>query len=131
LNLTDADHGPTKSWGSDNRSPRRIDQAAHRVARLSSHAWSRAEWESTPIIPRTTLSPMAMGKRLRHVKQASMWVATEDLVRSAAHPFYGLQHGNECDVDRHAARDGFQDPAILFPELRPDEHRAHYDRPLD
>src|SRR4030095_642903 len=32
--------------------------------------------------------PMAMGKRKRHAKQASMWVATEDLPRSAAHPFY-------------------------------------------
>src|SRR5512143_2054821 len=37
---------------------------------------------------RTTLSPMAMGKRKRHAKQASMWVATQDLPRSAAHPFY-------------------------------------------
>jgi transposase len=32
---------------------------------------------------------MAMGKRRRHAKQASMWVATEDLPRSTAHPFYG------------------------------------------
>jgi transposase len=31
---------------------------------------------------------MAMGKRRRHAKQASMWVATQDLPRSAAHPFY-------------------------------------------
>ena len=32
---------------------------------------------------------MAMGKRRRHTKQASMWVvATQDLPRSAAHPFY-------------------------------------------
>lgn len=31
---------------------------------------------------------MAMGKRKRHAKQASMWVATHDLPRSAAHPFY-------------------------------------------
>jgi transposase len=31
---------------------------------------------------------MAMGKRKRHAKQASMWVATDDLPRSAAHPFY-------------------------------------------
>jgi transposase len=31
---------------------------------------------------------MAMGKRRRQAKQASMWVATEDLPRSAAHPFY-------------------------------------------
>jgi hypothetical protein len=31
---------------------------------------------------------MAMGKRRRHAKQASMWVATQDLPRSVAHPFY-------------------------------------------
>lgn len=29
-----------------------------------------------------------MGKRRRRAKQASMWVATQDLPRSAAHPFY-------------------------------------------
>src|SRR5204862_4015107 len=33
-------------------------------------------------------APMAMGKRKRHANQASMWVATQDLPRSAAHPFY-------------------------------------------
>jgi transposase len=31
---------------------------------------------------------MAMGKRRRRAKQMSMWVATQDLARSAAHPFY-------------------------------------------
>jgi transposase len=31
---------------------------------------------------------MATGKRKRHAKQASMWVATQNLPRSAAHPFY-------------------------------------------
>jgi hypothetical protein len=31
---------------------------------------------------------MAMGKRRRHAKQASMWVATQDLQCGAAHPFY-------------------------------------------
>jgi transposase len=31
---------------------------------------------------------MAMGKRRRRPKQTSMWVATQDLPRSAAHPFY-------------------------------------------
>jgi hypothetical protein len=30
---------------------------------------------------------MAMGKRKRRARQASMWVATQDLPRSAAHPF--------------------------------------------
>jgi len=38
--------------------------------------------------PRTTLSSMAMGKRRRREQQTSMWVATSDLPRSAAHPFY-------------------------------------------
>jgi transposase len=31
---------------------------------------------------------MATGKRKRHTKQASMWGATQDVPRSAAHPFY-------------------------------------------
>src|SRR5262245_34005241 len=31
---------------------------------------------------------MAMGKRRRRATQASMWVATQDLPHSAAHPFY-------------------------------------------
>ena len=31
---------------------------------------------------------MAMGKRRRRARQTSMWVATSDLPRSAAHPFY-------------------------------------------
>jgi transposase len=31
---------------------------------------------------------MAMGKRKRRARQASMWVASQDLPRSAAHPFY-------------------------------------------
>jgi len=31
---------------------------------------------------------MAMGKRRRHAKQATMWVTTQDLARTAAHPFY-------------------------------------------
>jgi hypothetical protein len=31
---------------------------------------------------------MAMGKRRRRAKQTSMWIATQDLPRSAAHSFY-------------------------------------------
>jgi hypothetical protein len=31
---------------------------------------------------------MAMGKRRWHPKQTSMWVATQELPRTAAHPFY-------------------------------------------
>jgi transposase len=43
---------------------------------------------STPLIVRTTLSTMSMGTRKRHAKQVSMCLATEELPRSAAHPFY-------------------------------------------
>jgi transposase len=46
---------------------------------------------------------MAMGKRKRHAKQVSMWVATHDLPRSAAHPFYARL--NEI-LDQHDF-DGF------------------------
>ena len=31
---------------------------------------------------------MAMGKRRQHANQTSMWVPSQDLPRSAAHPFY-------------------------------------------
>jgi hypothetical protein len=31
---------------------------------------------------------MAMGKRRRSLKQTSIWIATKDLPRTAAHPFY-------------------------------------------
>jgi transposase len=31
---------------------------------------------------------MGIGKRKRHAKQASMWLATHDMPRSAGHPFY-------------------------------------------
>jgi hypothetical protein len=41
---------------------------------------------------------MAMGKRNRHAQQASMWVATQDLPRSAGHPFYARL--NQL-LDRH------------------------------
>ena len=44
-----------------------------------------------------------MGKRKRHAKQASMWVATQDLPRSAAQPFYARL--NQI-LDRHGF-DGF------------------------
>jgi len=31
---------------------------------------------------------MSMGKRKRRARQASMWLATQELPRTAAHPFY-------------------------------------------
>ena len=43
---------------------------------------------STPLIPRTTLTRMAMGKRRRYARQKTMWVASTDLPQSAGHPFY-------------------------------------------
>jgi len=45
---------------------------------------------------------MAMGKRRRHATQTAMWVATNDLRRSGAHPFYTrLNHAFEqLDFDR-------------------------------
>ena len=48
---------------------------------------------------------MAMGKR-RYAKQASMWVATQDLPRSAAHPFYTRlnQILDQHDFDGYAER---------------------------
>jgi transposase len=46
---------------------------------------------------------MAMGKRRQHAKQASMWVATEDLPRSAAHPFYARLN----QILDHHGFDGF------------------------
>jgi transposase len=48
---------------------------------------------------------MAIGKRRRHAKQASMWVATQDLPRCAAHPFHAQlnqileQHGFDGYVE--------------------------------
>jgi hypothetical protein len=44
---------------------------------------------------------MAMGTRRRRPKQTSMWVATQDLPRTAAHPFYMRlnQIFDKADVD--------------------------------
>jgi transposase len=44
-----------------------------------------------------------MGKRRQHAKQALMWVATPDLPRSVAHPFYARlnQMLDQHDFDRY------------------------------
>jgi transposase len=53
---------------------------------------------------------MAMGKRRSRTKQTSMWVATQDLPRSAAHPFYARlnqildQHDFDGCVERLCER---------------------------
>jgi len=46
---------------------------------------------------------MAMGKRRRRPKQTSIWVATQDLPRSASHPFYTRlnQILDKADFDGH------------------------------
>ena len=58
---------------------------------------------STRSIPRTTPSQMAMGKRRQRPTQTSIWVATQDLPRSAAHPFYARlnQIFDKADFDRY------------------------------
>ena len=69
---------------------------------------------------------MPMGKRKRHAKQASIWVATQDLPRSAAHPFYTRlnQILDEHDFDRYVEElcqrfysdEGFTAHASLYRE---------------
>jgi hypothetical protein len=46
---------------------------------------------------------MAMGKQRRHAKQATMWMATQDLPRTAGHPFYARlnQILDEYDFDEY------------------------------
>ena len=45
---------------------------------------------------------MAMGKRKRKFRQRSMWIATQDLPRSASHPFY-------TQMNRILEQNGFDD----------------------
>ena len=45
---------------------------------------------------------MAMGKRQRKLRQQSMWIATQDLPRSASHPFY-------AQLNRILEQNGFDD----------------------
>jgi len=65
---------------------------------------------------------MAMGKH-RRIRQPSMWVATQDLPRSAAHPFYErlnqlLDHaGFDAFVERACAK--FYAPVLGRPGLAP------------
>jgi len=66
---------------------------------------------------------MAMGKRKRKHRQQSMWICTQDLPRSASHPFYAR-------LNRILARNGFDEyveelcsafyaPAMGRPSLAP------------
>jgi hypothetical protein len=58
---------------------------------------------------------MAMGKRKRELKPALLWVATQDLPRGAAHPFYARL--NQI-LDQHHF-DGFLCETGLLREARP------------
>lgn len=66
---------------------------------------------STRSSARSALSPMAMGKRKRQAKQSSMWVATQDLPRSAAHPF---QTRLNQILDQHEFDRFVEDPCQRF-----------------
>jgi len=66
---------------------------------------------------------MSMGKRKRRARQASMWVATQDLPRSAAHPFYArlnrVLDKAGFDVFVEGACATFYAPVIGRPSLAP------------
>ena len=66
---------------------------------------------------------MAMGKRKRKLRQQSMWVATQDLPRSASHPFYTALNGvldqNGFDEYVEAACGGFYASTMGRPSLAP------------
>ena len=66
---------------------------------------------------------MAMGERRRHAKQPTMWVATQDLPRSAAHPFYTRlnQLLDQHDFDRYVERlcQRLYADEVGWPELLP------------
>jgi transposase len=66
---------------------------------------------------------MAMGERKRRARQTSMWVATQDLPRSAAHPFYRrLNHvldEAQFDVFVEGACVTFYAPVMGRPSLAP------------
>jgi|SRR6185437_8331453 len=66
---------------------------------------------------------MAMGKRKRRHRQQSMWIATQDLPRSASHPFYTALNGvldqNGFDEYVEAACGGFYASTMGRPSLAP------------
>lgn len=66
---------------------------------------------------------MAMGKRKRKLRQQSMWVATQDLPRSASHPFYTALNRvldqNGFDEYVEAACGGFYASTMGRPSLAP------------
>jgi hypothetical protein len=72
---------------------------------------------------RTTLSRMAMGKRKGHARQAAMWIAAQDLPRSASHPFYRRLNRILDDAQFDAFVEGacatFYAPVMGRPSLAP------------
>ena len=66
---------------------------------------------------------MAMGKRRRRARQSLLWVPTQDLPRSAAHPFYTRLNqvlegaGFDADVERRCQR--FYATTLGRPSLAP------------
>ncbi len=66
---------------------------------------------------------MAMGKRRRRARQASMWIPTSDLPRSAAHPFYRRlnrildEAGFDAFVEAQCTK--FYAPVLGRPSLAP------------
>lgn len=66
---------------------------------------------------------MAMAKRKRKLRQQSMWIATQDLPRSASHPFYTQlnrildQNGFDDYVEKLCS--GFYAPTMGRPSLAP------------
>ena len=69
---------------------------------------------------------MAIGKRKRTLRQQSMWIATEDLPRSAAHPFYArlnrVLDENKFDEYVERACAGFYAPTMGGPSLAPGQY---------
>jgi transposase len=72
---------------------------------------------------RPTLSRMAMGKRKRRARQAAMWIAAQDLPRSASHPFYRRLNRLLDDAQFDAFVEGacatFYAPVMGRPSLAP------------
>ena len=66
---------------------------------------------------------MAMGKRKRKLRQQSMWIATQDLPRSASHPFYARLNRvlDEKRFDDYVERScaSFYAPIMGRPSLAP------------
>jgi transposase len=66
---------------------------------------------------------MAMGKRKRRARQGSMWIATQDLPRSASHPFYRRLNRILEDAQFDAFVEGacatFYAPVMGRPSLAP------------